>query len=383
LSQQDVYKANQTNRAVIGLAGEAMVNLKPNSSCKLMVSGKCAILANAGNTPVPVGAQVYLDPQVGYHSLFKNITTQTRNGVISTNTWYSRLVKTLNVGKDPIGLAVNSSNAVQGYNCSAPATAALLCGVGLGDGGAATPIPFCLEMELWVNRTDAPIPGSKVGDEIVISWQFPPNDEVLFGDAYGGAYHYEINELMFTWETVPESMVDPATPINYITYVDDRQPMIGTLTSIDTVVPPLPCSAVHMSYIAVANESALNANFLQLMPPPGVPLYPSGGTNLGTYGIERLIYSVNDSDTSVIGFTQDTREEIVINALRALGLDPDQDLYQLSWCHAANHENYITGISFGGPISLFEKRFIGKVQTQCNVNNQFFCYIYFRCHGQL
>ena len=386
LTQQSFYTQNQVNKFVLSTAGEAIV---PGS---VRINGLCAVSTTVVNdaggnlTPPAAGTEIYIDPDTGYHALFMKMETGTRvHGTIESNTYYPRMVKTKAMGKSySTGMAVDSLNSIEGRNKSYLLTSGMLQGVG----NAADPVngyvPFSVVADIWLNKMDGPLAGSKCGNEVYIQFTMSTNQQFLSGAGVTGTCQYVVTNLKVDWEAVPEASVDLTKPISFEKYLDDRFVMNSTITSINASVAGGLCDAVHMSFVPQNTEFSLNSNFLQCAPPPGNPLYvpPGGAQNtLPDYGINRLIWSINNNDTTLSGFVQDTREEIFWNALRSLNLEPSA--YRTDWEDPYLPDAYFAGIPFGGLIDLLAKRFSAQLYSNCQSTYPYICYTFFRSTGQI
>ena len=379
LTQQDTYVQNQVNRFILGTAGQAIL---PGS---IRITGKCAISSAAAPvTAIPAGSSVYIDPAVGYHALFMKLESGTRaQGTVESLTYYPRLVKTKATAKAyNMAQAVDGFNSIEGKGPNVTFVNGMLQGLG-NAGGAVDPyIPFSIMPDIWANKTDGPIAGSKIGNELVIQFTLATNQQVLFGSDVTANHNYVITDLKCDWQAVNESAVDLTKPVNFEKYLDDRQLMIGPVTSVNTVAPGGLVDAVHMSFVKQADEFALAKNYLQTAPPPGEPLYyPAGGnhSDLGDYGLERIVWSLGNSDTTLCGFIQDEREEILWNALRSLNIEPYAWSFKLDDSYMK--DGYIAGIPFGGLQDLLQKRFAMQLYSKCTSAESWACYLFFRSQG--
>ena len=381
LTQQYEYKQNQTNKFILSTDGQAIL---PGS---VRITGTCAVLATAGGAAL-VDQEVYYDPLVGYHGLFAKIESGTRaQSTVETLTYYPRLVKTKASGRSyNTSFSVDSFNSIEGRASSLRQVQGLIRGLGTSDGASvADPnIPFSIVPDIWLNKMDAPLPGSRIGNEVVIQFTMAPIQQFLFGPGLTADMVYIVKDLKVNWEAVYESPQGNKTLINFEKYVDDRQLMNSGVTSINVVAPGVLVDSVHMTFINNSLEFSLQSNFLQCAPPPGKALFVPVGTSSQTmedYGVERIIWSINNSDSSISGFTQDNREEILWNGLRSLNIEP------AAWSSALEdpymHDLYLAGIPFGGLQDLMSKRFAVQLYSQCNSAATFVCYMFFRATGSL
>lgn len=391
LTQQRYYLQNQTNKFVLSTEGQSIL---PGS---VRITGRCSVQQGAapevnydGRTNPIIAQQVYYDPQVGYHGLFAKIESGTRaQSTVETLTYYPRLVKTKAAGRTyNVSLGVDSFNSIEGRAGSIRQVQGLIQGLGtIEDGSVAdTFMPFSIVPDIWLNKLDAALPGSRIGNEVIIQFTMSPNQQFLYGANADANAYYIVKDLKVQWEAIPETPNGNKNPINYEKYVDDRQLMNSNVTSINVVAPGVMVDSVHMSFVDNALEFTASDNFLQCAAPPGkapyVPVGPQAGSNVMTdYGLERIIWSINNSDTSVSGFVQDNREEILWNGLRSLNLEP------MAW--GSQLENpylpdlYLAGIPFGGLQDLMSKRFAVQLYSQCSNKVTFVCYMFFRATGAI
>jgi len=378
LTQQTSYRQNQTNKFILSTEGQSIL---PGS---VRITGTCSITQNG---VAIVDNQIFYDPLVGYHGLFAKIESGTRaQSTVETLTYYPRLVKTKASGRSyAVSLAVDSFNSIEGRAASLQQVQGLIQGLGTADAQsiADTNMPFSIVPDIWINKLDSALPGSRIGNEVIIQFTMAPIQQFLFGSGVDGNTSYSVSDLKVQWEAIPET--PNKAPINYEKYVDDRQLMNSGVTSINVVAPGVMVDSVHMTFINNDSEFSLASNFLQCEAPPGqAPYVPVGVTSntMYNYGLERIIWSINNSDTSVSGFTQDNREEILWNGLRSLNLEP------LAWSSMLNDpfapDRYLVGIPFGGLQDLMSKRFAVQLYSKCdNEDNTYVCYMFFRATGSI
>ena len=393
MTQQSFYLQNQVNKFVFSTQGEAVI---PGS---VRITGLCAISKRLDVNdilPVELADEIYIDPTVGYHALFMKIESGTRaQNTIENIAYYPRLAKTKSMARTyATSLSVDAFNSVEGKCQTLQMAHAMIMGLEAQgettEPAAAIPdqyVPFSLVLDIWMNKMDAPLAGARCGSEMMIQFTLATNSQVLFGDGVTNDCQYQIRDLKLNWEVIPESRIDIKVPVNFEKYVDDRRVMNSAVTSVDIVAPGGLIDAVHMTYVNQALEFQLTNNFLQCALPPGNPLYyPPGMTGprvgqLDDYGLERLIWSINGSDTALSGFTQDNREEIFWNALRSLNSKPSA--WVTNFEDPYMHDLYLTGIPFGGRIDLLSKRFAVQLYSKCTSQNAWVVYLFFRSSGQI
>jgi hypothetical protein len=144
-----------------------------------------------------------------------------------------------------------------------------------------------------------------------------------------------------------------------------------------------------MSFINTTDENTLNRPYLACQPPIGQPPvgYSAIGTNLYDYGIERLTYAINDTDTALVGYTLISREEVLLNGLKSFNnpaVKYEGILRKLRNSTLSRRDGYLAGISFGGLLNFIQTKFACEIQSQCdNTTNQYAAYLFFRMTATL
>lgn len=383
LAKKANYEANETVDFVISLENKKLV---PNS---LVICGDAAIYATKGSTPAlstaPTPSQeILIDPDAGYHSLFRDIVSEFRQvGIAESFSYYPRYVKMRHqamVDRDSMGTETDNCiegcapNQVvrRGYNYGQNDEAPLT-----GNYPGSNFLPFALKPQIAPNKCDQGIPGNQVG-VLRLRVRLAPDEEVVFGQNATSASGYWLQNLQIRFETIPDDTTRP--PLNMEVYNINRQVIETNAANLSTFVPGL-TSAVHMSFNTTANEASSTANFLQCITLPGKPLAPtSGGTSVeSNNGADRLYYAVNDSQTALVGFTMEDRNEMVYNYLRSWDLEPKN--YAVVQRRLNDEESYGLGIPFGSLIDFSQQQFSVDIDSDVGGSvaaGPFAVYLYFK-----
>ena len=373
LSQRAFYQADANCDFVLSLDGEKLL---PGS---VTLEGEVAVYSNlAAETPY-AGEDIRIDPRVGWHCLARDWTTEFQNvGVIESFVNYPRYVKMNTVATQfDDSLASESALACEGRAPTEGIARGHLYGRSLAD----PYVPFSIVPQIVVNKASGPLSSSATG-QIRLRVRLAPNVEALYGEGMTYDVGYQIKNLKLRFQTIPDD--GKMSPVQLEVHTVYRSNCDSTNQNISTFVPTL-CSAVQMSFINQTNEGTIKKNYLQLAPVPG--LAPIGAIGNSTpvasdsYGIERLYYAINDTDSgAVVDFVFESREEIVRNGLRAF------DAKMAKFGALIRHFNtpgandcYIAGIPFGNLINFQTNKFAVEIQSQCSNSTAgaFVAYLYF------
>lgn len=367
MSQKQTYTPNDNIDFVMSVDKE---DLLPGST---VLEGKLNIY-NTGTTRPNGANQLYYDHKVGAHGAVRDITTEFRNlGVVENLSNYPRYVKHEVVAKNfTESLGTETDNCVD-LRCATMQQAKAY---------SEQELPFSIQLRCAVNRASGPL-SSDVTGQIRIRIRLAPNNEFLYGPAWNSdAPNYTITDLRLRYKTVPSGGKPKPVVMNVMHSY--RTALESNNQNVSTFVPGL-ADSVSMSFISQNGESSNAANYLQMAPPPGVPpLGASEDVDTGHYGLERVYYAVNDTDTALVGFTLESREEIVMNGLRAMDADPGK------WCclirdmqSSVYPDSYLAGIPFGGLLDFTSNKFAAELQSQCNNQDIYSAYFYFRTQVQV
>ena len=371
LAKRDQYEANETVDFVISLANKKLV---PNS---LVITGDCAVFKTKASTPAGSTApnaedQLLIDPDSAYHSLFRDFTSEFRDvGLAESFSYYPRYVKMLHqslVYRDSLGTETN--NSIEGVSPSEVVRQGYNLGVnsssfnGLSGGQF---IPFALKPKIAPNKSDVAIPGDQVGT-LRIRTRLAPDDEFVYGAQATADSGYFIKNLQIRYETIDDDGTRP--PINMEVYNINRQVIETNQANLSTFVPGL-SDAVHISFNTVADEGSVTENFLECKTLPGKAL---GASNDSNNGPERLFYSVNDTQTSLVGFTMESRSEVVYNYLRSWNIEPKA--YVQTQRSLNQGETFGIGLPFGSLLDFSNKKFAVDIDSE--VTSAHSVYLYFK-----
>ena len=369
LSKRAQYLPNETVDFVISLAGRKLV---PGS---LSIVGQATLYTNQSTTQVVNSntEQITIDPDCGYHAMFRDFTTELRDvGLTESFTYYPRYVKMkTQASQDQDSLGTETVNCASGQCLSETVRR------GYNMGGANTDaeigaIPFCISPMIAPNKSDQGLAGDQVGS-IRIRCRLAPNEEVLYGSDVTSASGYSLRDLQIRYEDVADDLTRP--PVNMEIYHVARQVIETNNANLSSFVPGL-ADAVQISFNTTANEQNIARNYLQCSPLRGTPL---GSTQADAAdhpqsGADRLYYSVNDSDTALVGFTMESREEMVINYLRAWNVEPKN--YSSVLRRINRGDAYGLGIPFGSFIDFSQQKFAAEIDSATSQPTS--CYMYFR-----
>jgi hypothetical protein len=376
LSQKSEYYSQENVDFLLNLDN---VKLVPGS---VVIEGEVAVFPDRSATGTLYdGQDIMYDAQSGFHGLFRDLTTEFQNvGVIENFMNYPRYVKMATVAlTHDESLAVESVNSVEGKLMSGAQTRGMLYGRSSTD----SYIPFSVKPLFCLNKANAPMSGMSTG-QVRLRVRLAPDEEFLYGTGYTqGTTGYIIMNLRVRYIVVPDDCKKQAVQMDV--YQTFRSAVDSNNQNISTFIPGL-CDSVHISFIPQVTEGTAQKNYLQLAVPPGIPPLGASGTYTGGhYGVERIYYSVADTDTAVVGFTLESREEIVHNALRSFKASADK--YGALIRHY-NQEDasdcYLVGIPFGGVIDFSRVKFSMELQTQCSSDatstaGVHIAYLYARC----
>ena len=382
LAKKDEYSPNDTIDFVISLENKKLV---PNS---LVICGDAAVYKTAGadsgsSTAPTVTQQVLIDAQAGYHSLFRDFTSEFRQvGIAESFSYYPRYAKMHNealLDRDSMGTETDNAIAGvcptqvvrRGYNYGIDSGA-----VQSGAHPASAFVPFALKPLIAPNKCDQGIPGSQLG-VLRIRTRLAPNDEVLYGADVDANSGYFIRNLQIRFETIPDDGSRP--PLNMEIYNTSRQIIETNQANLSTFVAGQ-SSAVHISFSNIADEANATKNYLRCATIPGTPLTPELATaavsSTGNNGAERLYYAINDTQTALVGFTMQTREEMVYNYLRSWNLEPKE--YINVQRRLNDEESYGLGIPFGSLLDFSQQQFSVDIDSDVDNTDPFAVYLYFK-----
>ncbi len=378
ISNQATYLANQNVELVLNLNNEKLVP----GTVALEGSWESFITTvNAGNRPQPTTRQMY-DPLVGAHCLFRDITTEFELlGIVENFQNYPRYVKMKNLAtQHDESLGTETVNAVE----LVVASDRIAKGLIEGQNALDYTLPFSVKLQNVLNKASGPL-ASAVTGVIRVRIRLAPNSEVYYGED-AGTSEYQLSNLRLRYQTIPDD--GKRQPVQLQVNHSYRSVLDSNNVNVNTFVPGL-SDSVAISFIQQSVENTATENYLACHAPPGIPPlgYRSASGTIQTgvvqdYGIERLQYAINDTDTALVGFTLESREEILHNALRAFKAPPGKYgalLRKIREPVVNRRDGYLAGIPFGGLLDFSKNKFACQIESQCdNGANLYAAYLYFR-----
>jgi len=370
LAKKSTYVANDTVDFLLSLENKKLVQ------GSLAITGECQILSDAANgTGILPQEEILIDPDAGYHACFRDFTTEFRNiGLTESFSYYPRYVKMKTQAtmlRDSLG--TETFNCIEGKCMNQVVRRGYNMGVAPEQAGdPSTKVPFVIKPDIAPNKSNVAISGNQVG-VVRIRCRLAPNEEVCYG-ADSGLAGYVLSNLQIRYETIADD--GQREPLTMEVYNVARQVIETNNANLATFVPSL-ADAVHMSFCQTADEALSVKNYLECQPLAGKPLSFEGNSNprnSANQGAERLYYAVNDTDTALVGFTMESRSEMLWNYLRSWDNEPQDYATLLNRLQAG--DAYGLGINFGAPLDFSNQKF--AVQLDSQTANPTSVYMYFR-----
>lgn len=363
LAKKDFYEGNGTVDFILSFEGRKIV---PGSVVFAFEAARYS--TKSTKTVINSAQEILSDTDAGAHVYFRDITTNLKNvGLVENLSYYPRFVKQkTQATKLRRSLGVETFNSIEGKTWNETVQRGYV-------GGPETTQPFVsyvIHPDICINKSNVPIPGNQVGT-IRLRIRLSPDSEVLYGQNCTSSSGYELRNLEVRYETIPDDNTRP--PLQMEFYNVDRQVIETNNANLATFVAQ-PTDAVHISFNSVVNEGSLTENYIRCLPLPGKPL-DSDETVL-TYGAERVYYAVNDTQTALVGFTMESREEITWNYLRSFNNEPMEYSNLMQKLQSHRPDGYGLGINFGTLIDFTNQKFEAEIQSQ--VSTPFSVYLYFR-----
>lgn len=393
LAQREVYGPNQLVDFTIAFDGEQIVM---NS---IALVGKVKIVDGQGDVPNP-DQGVGRDAEVGHHAYFSTITTSsTSKGLIESFTNYPRYIKAHALATmDSVGIACETRTACEGRTANVQQAMAYIYAGGQEQGHPAEALyeSFCIKPRICVNLTGGDL-RSDVFGQLMLKFQTAPVRQVLYGDGMSdpqGNYTYQLTELQLIYQTVPLAQGEPQ-PITMQTYTCVPMQIASNDTNLSCYVPSGITDAVHIACISEADEADATANFLRCAAPPALPVLQEDGTAVvNGFGFSRVRWGINDTTSAIVGFTMESTEEVLWNALRSFVAEPDRfgitmaklrnygDIREKTQSEG-NGEGYLVGLAFGGLINLGSNKFSVTLESRVTADAPYKAYLYFRSVMQM
>lgn len=369
MSQKQSYSPSENVDFVLSLEGEKLV---PGSLC---LEGHCIPRHNAA--AITDAEAIYYDHHAGFHSLFRDITTEFQNlGIAEKLDNYPRLVHMsalASIYEDSLGS--ESQNACEGRLPAMRASNGMLQGNTNGK-----EVPFSLKLQIAANKSSGPLSAESTGS-IRIRLRLASAGEFFYGATVDGTTTYTLDgDLKLRYQTIPDD--GSKQPVKLEVYHAYKTNIDSNNANVSTFVPGL-CDAFHISFKKQQDESDVTKNYLGCEPLPGEPPYGADPSETSaSYGIERLYYAVNDVDNALFGFTMTSKNEILYNGLRSFRAPPARFGNLLSYTQRTDYpDGYLGGAPLGGMVDFSKNKFACEIQSKCNNNADgiYSMYVYFRC----
>lgn len=322
------------------------------------------------NTQPATTAELIIDPSIGAHAFFQDITVIAGNGgVIESFLDYPRFIgmRTDNTMLND-SLGVETHNAVEWKNGGKRIQQGLCKGSAEFTNGG---LPFTIKPDNCINNSNNPLRGNQMG-MITVNVKLADSAQALFGKQNVDTANFTLANLNLTYDWIPDDGKRP--PLTMRVYEVQQPTIASPIGNISTMVSK-PCDSVHMSFLPAADLLDVTKNSNRRAAFPGVP--PGGGTTDPNYGAEQILYAINDVDNAIVNFELDTRESIEINNLRSYNLDASRWGSVISRYSSGVSESYGIGIAFGGYLDFSNQSFAMEIRSQISSPHNVYCY--YRC----
>ena len=344
--------------------------------------GNSALFGNlrgysTGNTLVDADDDIYFDHLTGAHGLVADIETIIEGlGIVEHIQVYPRWARNhgvLLLAEEGLGTDTNSA---QQLICPSPNVAkGLLEGITVT---AEDGIPFVIPLQYCLNTLNNPIAGNDLG-KIKVRINFARNDDFLAGSSVTANSNYQVTNLKmgFSSHTDPSYKTPAGTRM---TVIESYAPVIDTDNfAVETFANP--CRGVLMNFVKTTDlNDATKNHYVWNVPPGAAPLGANPrGLDTKHYGLEKITYSINDTETALIDYTLESREEIMANGLACLGGKPAQHYNALirHMQDPVNPDCYVAGINFGGLVDFTRNKFSARLESKISSTDQYNAHLYF------
>jgi hypothetical protein len=327
---------------------------------------------------IAAGDQVYYDKVAGLHSLVNSITTSTKmQGVLENFNNYPRFVKQKRLcTKNMLELGTVSDTAAEGCAVYDKGTKLYMGGYTAAD---AT-VGFSLKLENCLNNASGPISFEKTGD-IRLRLRLAAVEEFFFGVDANLNYDYELSNMRLSYQvTDAPKQQDKPTILQVIS--SSRDIITTNVQQVDALVPML-TDAVICSCIRTSTEVDVEENYLQCEPVTGTPLSDAFGLEPRQYGFERIQYLVNSTETALHSYPLESRNEILLNALRVFQDGTGSNMLNMLGStqvqsNICRSDDYVFGVSFGQLLDFHSQKFSIELHSQTTAASPVAIYMYFR-----
>lgn len=368
MSQRAEYLSNENVDFTITIDNEKLI---PGS---VVIEGLVTVYTDMPTAATPFANQeIYYDPLTGFHGLFRDFSTEFSNtGVVETYQNYPRSIKMITCGTEyDDSLPMETRLSIEGRCSNERQTKAYLNGTLASDRSC----PFSVKPLICINKASSPLSHTATG-LIKIRARLAPDHEFLYGEGFTSAVGYKITQLRMRYQTIPDD--GKLVPTQMEIYNVYRASLETSNQNISTFVPAL-CDAVTISFIPLAEEGVAKLNYLRCAVPLGkAPFGASSQDQMNEYGLERIIFAVNDVDSAVVNFTMQSREEICMNGLRSLRSPAVKYSELIRHFREPSSDRYLAGLNFGGLLDFSQNKFSCEMLSQSQGRPQV-VYCFFRC----
>ena len=365
--------------------------------------GEATVKLNGEPLPNDGTGEIYTEPTIGAHAFIKSISYSTaRNGNVETLNPYPLLVKSLtDFTVDFESLDTESRYAME-CRCR---NEVIRSGYLPGRSGGQPYLPFALHLEFAGNNSYAMVRDSAgMMQEVPVALRYSDHGDIrvsiilsraldaLYG-ANAAAGSFQLQNLQLYYE------VDPETPEAiggyYKMYSCGDGELNGTQNTIYSTAAGA-TNAVHMTFLPKDWLSDPSKNKYSTPALESTPVYGriegimdgegnvTDGPSALTYGFgaTSAAYTIADQGSALVAYTMDTREEMLIQTFRALGVNAINDnsaywgnsIYSLS--RPGGSYGYALGLAFGRALDLSRVKFSCTIKTAAALDNAWAVYIW-------
>jgi hypothetical protein len=345
------------------------------------LTGKRAIYST-GTTAVIATDQIYVDPDVGVAACFQQVqwsfsVTGTQENILE----YPNLIKKYTLlRQDEESIGLNLKNTMQLKCPNQQQSQALAIGIqGRPTAGDNAFVDFCHPLMCGLNTADATFSSNLNGD-LVIDILMTSNGRALFGSDLTAASSYQIKDLQLEFEVIPDDGM--RKPVKYLKHVYGEDQLLSVVETLTNTVAD-PCTGFLSSAVNQANLNDITLNNLLASPPIGRP--PQGSTttdNFLSYGLEQAVYAIGNVNTALTEYELRSREEIVGNALAAVGNMDKYGILIRKMRHPLNPDGYVWGYNWRTPMDLNANSLTMILSSKAGAPNPVYqIYHHYMCDG--
>ena len=341
-SARDAYAPGEIIDFIINLPADREIVMG-----SFWLSGNLKVYPAGTGAAVMTGTeQIFYDAKAGMHALISQAQSSLDGQNLENFPHYARFVKQDSVCQEPdIQACGDLANACALKLADDGETNCVLGVSGVGAGGRS----FSIKPMICINRSFMNITPDK--GEIKVSFILASTNQFLFGADVDPDTTYQLNDLLFSYRTVPLATKGPL-----VMRTVSALKQILTSSSVNlSVNNPIPSSSLSMSFIPTADESTATANYLRMAEVPTV---------------SRVEFAFNDVVAGgLISYPLETREEILYNFVQSHG-------GTTKWAVRQDGTNYGIGISYGEALPNLK---LGvSIQSGVQSNAPMSCYMYFK-----